>query len=132
MTLSIRARLTLWYAAIVMALLTAAGATMIVTQTRLGLRRLDDELERLAGASVTVMANEIDERRDLKLAAIDATQEIEIKGRTIVILTQDGRMLASNAPAGEARELAQATPPARLSTVPTSNGEVRLIAASGE
>ncbi len=80
MTLSIRSRLTLWYAAIVIVVLAAAGVTMVGVQTRLGLRRLDDELGRLSSALLTVMANEIDERHDLGLAAQDTTEEIRIPG----------------------------------------------------
>jgi heavy metal sensor kinase len=132
MTLSIRARLTLWYAAIVIAILTAAGATMIGAQTRLGLSRLDDELERLAGGALTMVASEIDERGDLGLAADGATQEIEIKGRTLVILTADGRMLASNAAPAVAQAVASARPESHLSTIATPTGDARMIAANGE
>ena len=96
MTLSVRTRLTLWYAAIVIVVLTSAGAVMVGAQTRLGLRRLDDELDRLSGAALTVLANEIDERHDLARAAQDATDEIGMKGRALVILSLDGTPLASN------------------------------------
>ena len=131
MTLSIRARLTFWYAAIVLVVLTAAGVAMIGAQTRLGLRRLDDELERLVGAVLTVVANEIDERHDLALAAKDATDEIRITSRTLVIMTTTGEALAGNGDAGEIAFLASQRLPSRISTLTTSAGDVRVISATG-
>ena len=132
MTLSIRTRLTLWYAAIVIVVLTAAGAAMVATQTRLGLRRLDDELDRLSGAVLTVLANEIDERQDLAKAADDATSEIGIKGRTIAILTADGRLLASNEEEPDPALLAAVDAPTRFVTLSTPAGNVRMIVVTGE
>jgi two-component system OmpR family sensor kinase len=133
MTLSIRTRLTLWYAAIVIVVLTAAGAAMVGTQTQLGLRRLDDELDRLSGAMLTVLANEIDERHDLALAAGDATEEIDIKGRTVVILSADGKLLASNnnKEGPDAAFVASVPAASRFVTVATSAGDLRIITVSG-
>jgi len=135
MTLSIRTRLTLWYAAIVIVVLTAAAAAMVGAQTQLGLRRLDDELDRLSGAMLTVLANEIDERHDLALAADDATEEIDIKGRTVVILSSDGTLLASNLASNkdgpDAAFLASVPAPSRFVTVPTSAGDLRMVAVAG-
>ena len=131
MTLSIRTRLTLWYAGIVIVVLAAAGVGMIATQTQSTLRRLDDELDRLAGAVLTVLANEIDERQDLALAAQDATDEIDIKGRTVAILSSDGRLLARNKDGSNAAFLATLTPPSRLATVETPDGDVRMVAVAG-
>ncbi len=131
MTLSIRTRLTLWYTAIVIVVLTAAAAAMVGAQTQLGLRRLDDELDRLSGAMLTVMANEIDERHDLALAAGDATEEIDIKGRTVVILSSDGTLLDSNNDGPDAALLASVPAPSRFVTVPTSAGDLRMVAVAG-
>jgi len=131
MTLSIRSRLTLWYAAIVIVVLAAAGATMVGVQTRIGLRRLDDELGRLASALLTVLANEIDERHDLALAAQDATEEIRIPGRTVAILSGDGKLLASNDAGSQAAFLAAQTVPTALATVNAPGGAMRMIAAAG-
>lgn len=131
MTLSIRSRLTLWYAAIVIVVLGAAGATMVGVQTRLGLRRLDDELGRLASALLTVVANELDERHDLALAAEDATAEIRIPGRTVAILSSDSRLLASNDAGPVAIFLAAQSVPSALTTVNAPGGAMRMIAASG-
>jgi hypothetical protein len=78
MALSVRARLTFWYAIVVIVILAAGGAAMMTTQTRLGLRRLDAELERLSATVLTIMANEIDEQHELKAAAADAIAEAGI------------------------------------------------------
>ena len=129
--LSIRSRLTLWYAVIVVIVLAAAGAAMIASQTRLGLRRLDDELDRLSGAMLTVMANEIDERQDLAMAAEDATGEIGLKDRTIAIFSADGRLLASNGTGPDPRLLASLPAAARPDTFSTPDGDIRMISASG-
>jgi two-component system, OmpR family, sensor kinase len=132
--LSIRSRLTLWYAGIVLVVLTAAGAAMVTSQTRLGLHRLDDELDRLASALLTVLDNEIDERGDLAKAAEDATSEIDLKGRTVVILSSDGQLLASSRhnPEGlTSSTLASFRPASRLTTIPTPAGDMRMIAVAG-
>jgi two-component system OmpR family sensor kinase len=131
MTLSIRTRLTLWYAAIVIVVLTAAGVAMVGAQTQLGLRRLDDELDRLSGTVLTVLANEIDEREDLAQAAKDATDEVGIKGRTVVILSADGRLLSSSGEGPAAASLASLPAPSRFATVATPAGDIRMIAVSG-
>ena len=132
--LSIRSRLTLWYAGIVLVVLMTASAAMVTSQTRLGLRRLDDELDRLASALLTVLDNEIDERADLAKAAEDATGEIDLKGRTVVILSADGHLLASSRNNPErllSSTLANLRPSSRLTTISAPNGEMRMIAASG-
>lgn len=131
MSLSIRSRLTLWYAGIVIVVLVAAGAAMIGAQTRLGLRRLDDELDRLAGAVLTVLANEIDERHELALAADDATEEIQIAGRIVIIASEDGVPLACNDERADAARLASYPMPDRFTTLSTPTGELRMIAGSG-
>lgn len=129
--LSVRSRLTLWYAAIVVIVFAAAGAAMIGSQTQLGLRRLDDELDRLSGAVLTVVANEIDERHDLAKAAEDATEEISLKDRTIAILSADGRLLASNGTRPDAGVLASLRASSRPGTFSTPEGDVRVISAAG-
>jgi two-component system OmpR family sensor kinase len=131
MTLSIRTRLTLWYAAIVIVVLTAAGVAMVGAQTRLGLRRLDDELDRLSATVLTVLANEIDEREDLAQAAKDATDEVGIKARTVVILSTDSRLLSSSGEGTDAAILASLPAPSRFATVATPAGDIRMIAVSG-
>jgi two-component system, OmpR family, sensor kinase len=129
--LSIRSRLTLWYGAVVVIVLSAAGAAMIGSQNQLGLRRLDDELDRLSGAMVTVLANEIDERHDLTKAARDATGEIALRERTIAIFSADGRLLASTGTGPDARVLASLPAEARPSTFSTPEGDIRMIGTVG-
>ena len=46
MTLSIRARLTLWYCSIVVVVLVTGGVVGAIVQSGLALRRLDDDLAR--------------------------------------------------------------------------------------
>jgi signal transduction histidine kinase len=130
-TLSIRSRLTLWYAAIVLVVLVASAVVMIVLQSRLGLRRLDGELERLATTVVSVLSNEIDERGEISAAARDAIEEAGIESRAVMILDGRGKLVMS-APAGlNADALATAPVAGAFGTTAASGTPVRMIAIRG-
>ncbi|HEY7475679.1 MAG TPA: ATP-binding protein [Vicinamibacterales bacterium] len=95
MTLSLRARLTLWYSAIVVAVLLGGGLASLFVQGRLGLERQDDELARLMLTLEGVMRTEINEGLTLQASAEEASAEVVAPDRMLVLVTPDGRTLAS-------------------------------------
>ena len=65
MTLSIRARLTAWYAAVVVVAFAAGAVVIAQVQARVALNRLDQELARLQHTVTAVLHNEFGEGLDL-------------------------------------------------------------------
>ncbi len=96
MTLSIRARLTLWYSVVLGVALVASGYALVLTQQRLSLRHLDAELARISRAVGSVMNNELDERHDPAAAAGDTQDGINVPGWTVLIASDTGKVLAGN------------------------------------
>ena len=94
MTLSIRWRLTLWYAGAVAALLAAVSFSLFVLQNQMHVLRLDAELLRLNSTIASVLQNELDEGLAPMAAAEDALGEARVVGRDVAILRSDGTVLA--------------------------------------
>jgi two-component system, OmpR family, sensor kinase len=98
MTLSIRARLTLWYSIVLGGVLIASGYALLLAQARIGLGRLDAELARTGRTVASVMSNELDEQQqqpDALVAAAEDTREgVAVPGWTMVIADQSGHVLA--------------------------------------
>ncbi len=95
MTLSLRARLTAWYSAIVIAVLLAGALAAVLVQSRLGLERLDEELARLMLTLEGVMRTEINEGLTLQASADEASSEVVAPDRMLTLATPDGRTLAA-------------------------------------
>ena len=93
MTLSIRTRLTLWYSAVVVLVLVTAAVVGALAQARLGLQRLDDDLERSMATLEGVMRTEFSEGLSLEGAADEASIEVVVPGRTLVLTRDDGSLL---------------------------------------
>ncbi len=94
MRLSIRARLTLFYSLVVVAVLIAGAAAVSVVQARLALERMDGELQRLMLTLEGVMRTEFGEGLDLQAAADEASIEVVALDRTLVLTRPDGALLA--------------------------------------
>ena len=94
MTLSIRARLTVWYSLVVVIVLVAGAVAVSVVQERLAFDRLDRELERLMLTLEGVMRTEFGEGLDLQAAADEASIEVVAPDRSLVLMRPDGRLLA--------------------------------------
>ena len=90
MTWSIRARLTAWYSAVVVIVLVAGAVAVTIVQGRLGLDRLDGELQRLMLTLEGVMRTEINEGLDLQASADEASAEVVAPDRTLVLARPDG------------------------------------------
>ncbi len=132
MTISIRTRLTLWYALVVVTVLTVAGAAAVWTHGRLGLARLDADLQRAVDAALESIRTDIsDEGLDLLTASRDACEDLTLPGWTIAISEPDGRVVAGKAgdldPGALGRYVAGPSP----RTANTDAGSARILAAEG-
>ena len=93
MRLSIRNRLTLWYTAVVVAILLTGGIVGSLAQARLALQGLDDELTRTMATLVGVMHTEFGEGLTLEASADEASREVVAPGHGLALLRADGRVL---------------------------------------
>jgi two-component system, OmpR family, sensor kinase len=93
MRLSIRTRLTLWYCSIVVLVLVTGGVVGTILQLNLAMHRLDDDLVRSMATLQGVMRTEFGERLSLEDAAQEASTEVVVPDRTMVLATADGTIL---------------------------------------
>ncbi len=90
----IRARLTLWYLGVVVAVLVVGAVGASVAQRRSGLARLDDDLVRTMATLLGVMRTELGEGLTLGDAAAEASAEVVAPGRSLALLAPDHTVLA--------------------------------------
>src|SRR5262245_54337518 len=95
MRLSIRTRLTLWYSGVVVVLLVTGAVVGWLTQWRLTLQRLDDDLARSMATLQGVMREEFGEGLTLEGAAEEASREVVVPDRTLLLERPDGSLLES-------------------------------------
>ena len=93
MSWSIRARLALWCAALVLVVLGTATTVIATVQARASLMRLDSELHRLELTVEAVIMNEFGEGLDLPGAAREASAEVIARGHSVVIARPDGSVV---------------------------------------
>src|SRR5947208_2964277 len=96
MTLPLRVRLTLFYTVVLVVVLCAVGVDVWWVEWRLGLRRLDRELEGLSSTVTNVMREELAEGVSVEGAAQEASHTVSIPDRAIAILDGSGRPIAAN------------------------------------
>ena len=89
-TMSLRARLTLWYTlALVIALCLFAGY-VLYGQRRLGLARLDRQLDSLSSTVANVIRGELLEHASPTSAVGEARRAVTLAGSTFAVLDADG------------------------------------------
>jgi heavy metal sensor kinase len=93
--LSLRARLTVWYTLALLVVLSLFGANVLWQQGRIGLRRVDRELDGLNATIVNVLRDELNETGNAALAARQARLTVAAPGRAIAILDDRGVQLAA-------------------------------------
>jgi len=127
MTLSIRTRLTFWYSSIVVAVLATGAVAGSLMQSRLALQRLDAELGRSMATLEGVMRTEFNEGLSLEGAAEEASTEVVVPDRALLLMRPGGSVL-------ERWGLPLALPPAAaiansvdLVTLDAPSGEVRVL-----
>jgi heavy metal sensor kinase len=119
--LSLRARLTIWYSLVLLAVLCLFGVALVWQQGRIGLGRIDQELDDAASTVGKVLQEELEEVSDPAKAAAEAQHTMETTGRIVSIFDgsgrrltasgQDGDLLGEAAPAGGERRIWTAQTP---------------------
>ena len=95
MALTIRRRLTLWYTAVLLAVLVVSGSAVYVVESHLRLQDLDAELSRTGDALAASLTAELDEGLGLAEAASEAGKDLVFPGRVLTIHDAAGAPLAS-------------------------------------
>src|SRR5262245_20265398 len=98
MRLSIRARLTLWYSAVLFAVLVVAAFGVLSLHVRLERARIDEELVANAHTVNGVLRNEFSERLTPLEAVHDMLEELDLPLAGVAIVDPDGRLLGSRIP----------------------------------
>jgi two-component system OmpR family sensor kinase len=93
--LSLRARLTWWYTIALLVVLSLFGADVLWQQGRLGLRRVDRELDGLTTTLENVVRDELTETDNPTAAAQEARTTVTAPGRAVAILDAHGHVLAA-------------------------------------
>jgi heavy metal sensor kinase len=93
-SLPIRARLSLWYTAVLSLVLAASAAGFYFIHSRSRLAQVDQELARAAALVARTLATEIDEGAALAEAAREAMDTLAMPGRSIAIFDTAGKALA--------------------------------------
>jgi heavy metal sensor kinase len=124
--LSLRARLTLWYSLALLAVLGAFATIVIWQQGRIGLRRVDRELDGLTATLTNVLRDELNEMPNPSEAAAEVQRTMAVPGRALAILDASGSVLAANW-SGLALDLPiRARDESRAWTAATSSGTWRI------
>lgn len=129
MRLSIRARLTLWYCSIVVAVLVSGTVAGSMVQSRLSLQRLDDDLARAMATLQGVMRTEFNEGLTLEAAAEEASIEVVVPDRTLILTRENGAFLhvwGLPLPHGF---LPPVEPSSALTTIGSPAGDMRMLAS---
>jgi signal transduction histidine kinase len=95
-TLSLRARLTLWYTLALLVVLGLFAADVLWVQSRIGVRRVDRELDGLVATLTNVIHAELAEQVSLETAAEEARFTVAADGRAVAIFDAHGKALAAS------------------------------------
>ncbi len=94
--LSLRSRLTVWYTLVLLVVLSIFGADVLWQQGRIGVRRVDRELEGIAATLANVLGDELTETPDVAAAAEEARSTVATPGHAVAILSDRGVVLAAH------------------------------------
>jgi signal transduction histidine kinase len=95
-SLSLRARLTVWYTFALLIIMALGGAVILWQQGRIGLRRVDRGLADLTTTIVNLMRDELREDPVLTSAADEVQRTVAAPGRAVAILDSHGQPLAAS------------------------------------
>src|SRR5262245_52795888 len=127
MTLSIRARLTLWYCSIVVAVLVTGGIVGAFVQFELTMRRLDEDLARSMATLEGVMRTEFGEGLSLEDSAREASSEVVVPDRTMVLTRPDGTILRVWGLPMELRDVPTLGKGSFIDTLQLGSGDARVL-----
>jgi heavy metal sensor kinase len=94
--LSLRVRLTLWYALALLVVLSVFGADLWWTEGRLGLQRVDRDLDELTATVTNVVQAELKEGGSPVAAAEEATRTVASRASAVAIRDARGALLAAS------------------------------------
>jgi len=125
--LSLRARLTVWYTLALLAVLSVFAAVVLWQQGRVGLRRVDRELDAFTDTLANVVRDELMEMDNAASAAQEARSTVSVPGRAVAIFDAHGNALAASwAGLGLPAPPPTADEPRRAWIVETSAGAWRV------
>lgn len=127
-TLSLRGRLTVWYVLVLVVVLTAFGAAVLLAQRRVGLQRLDRDLQATHLQLAGMLREELREHDPPEEAAEDSLRVITSGGYAVAIIDATGTPLASNLDAAILASIRDAATPPAVRTVRTPSGAWRVRA----
>ena len=94
--LSLRAQLTIWYTAALLVVLSLFGAYVLWQQGRVGMHRVDRDLDAFGATLANVVREELTEMGDARKAAEEACGTLATSGRPLAILDGRGGVLAAS------------------------------------
>lgn len=125
-TLSLRTRLTLWYAVILVVVVGLFGADVLLIQKRLGIRRVDNELDAVHLTLGNILREELRELDSPTLAAEEARNAINALGDVIAVLDAAGKPLATQLGPFSIDELLSHAQGQSIATIDTRVGQWRV------
>jgi signal transduction histidine kinase len=93
---SLRTKLTIWYTVALLVVLSLFGADVLWQQGRVGMRRVDRDLEAFTATLANVVREELTEMADARRAAEEARNTVATPGRAVAILDARGGVLAAS------------------------------------
>lgn len=130
-TLSLRARLTLWYTLALVVVLCLFGADVLWVQSSIGVRRVDRELDGLTTTLANIIRGELGEHATPAAAAEEAQRTVNVGEHAIAILDTQGVPLTASWNGLELRHLGPlAEPEPTVWTEQTRSGAWRVHARS--
>ena len=125
-TLSLRARLALWYTAALLIVLVLFAGDVLLAQKRLGIRRADTELADIQATLANVFGEELRESGSPVQAGREARAALGSLGIAFAVIDDHGALIVANPRQLTARDLLTdtASPPNR--TIETTSGNWRV------
>jgi signal transduction histidine kinase len=93
--LSLRARLTLWYTCLLLVILSVCAGAVLWQQGRIGLRRVDRELQSLSTTLANIIRDELHGDPDARSVAEEVCGTVASPGRAVAVLDARGDVLAA-------------------------------------
>jgi two-component system OmpR family sensor kinase len=126
-TLSLRARLTLWYVLTLVLVLAFFAVGILIVQQRIGIQRIDRELAETDAQLTNMLREELRELDGPQLAAEESLKVLASAGRPIAVLDGGGAVLAARLDGVELGEIL-ADGPVRpgVRTIQTAAGRWRV------
>jgi len=124
--LSLRGRLALFYAVVLVAVLAAFTADIWWVEGRIGLRRVDRELEGLSASVATMIRDELAEHASIEDAATEVSHVVATPERAVAIVDRGGRPIGASWGRLEWKAPPQPAAGLQVDTVRTSHGAWRV------